>query len=157
MNDDNPQTQQHIILFYRYHPLTSDPVQIEVYRAALEQLCTQLHLCGRILVGASESEGINGTLAGAHGDVRAFTWALLGRDHPAVVWATSQDDNDSCRNRRHAVETFWMSSRDFFQAIGQNDDELRIASPEDFKWRSEERRVGKECWIECWGRWGGGG
>eukprot|EP00977_Amphora_coffeiformis_P013552 scaffold3586_cov164-Amphora_coffeaeformis.AAC.3 len=144
MNEDNQittttatqsqqQQQQNIILFYRYHPLTSDPTQIEVYRAALEQLCTSLHLRGRILVGASKTEGINGTLAGVIDCVRAFTWALLGKDHPAVVavWATQEDDVGS--PMRQAVERFWKASQAFFQSIGQTD-ELRMQSPEDFKW-----------------------
>ena len=121
--------RQHIILFYRYHPLTSDTNQIEAYRSALERLCTQLGLCGRILVGASKTEGINGTLAGQQQDhVRAFTWALLG-DETSL---RQHSDDDAFTVIRQAVQTFWEESAAFFKAIGE--DELRIQSPDDFKW-----------------------
>ena len=68
---------QRIILFYKYHPLSSDLSVVEEYRASLERLCRSLHLTGRILVGASETEGINGTLAGTEISIRTFTYALL--------------------------------------------------------------------------------
>ena len=118
---------QHIILFYRYHPLTEDIQQIETYRAALEKLCRQLDLHGRILVGASQTEGINGTLAGrSHDSVRAFTWALL-KDTDAV-----EDLSPNLVCIRRAVQDFWTESAAFFVAIAQ--EELRMLSPDDFKW-----------------------
>lgn len=117
---------QHIILFYRYHPLTSDAQQIEKYRLALEHLCTSLNLCGRILIGASQTEGINGTLAGKHDRVRAFTLALLG-DEASALGLSIED------GIRQAVEMFWEESRAFFDEIGQKE-ELRIESSDDFKW-----------------------
>ena len=107
-----PQRQQHIILFYRYHPLTSDTDRLEVYRLALERLCTALALRGRILVGASTTEGINGTLAGYDVTaVRAFTWALLGREDDATTTAAALEE---CSPEiRQAVELYWTESTAF--------------------------------------------
>ena len=72
----------HIILFYKYAPLSSDPAVMKIYQNAMYDLCETLHLTGRVLVGMSDNaEGINGTLAGDNkNDVLAYTYAMLGHD-----------------------------------------------------------------------------
>lgn len=119
------QQQQHIILFYKYHPLSEQQETTEIYRKALEKLCHALQLKGRILVGCSETEGINGTLAGDYNHVLAFTHALLGdtvNDELLLVDATIMN----------AVKEFWKESKIFFDSIGTPI--LKMDSPEDFKW-----------------------
>jgi predicted sulfurtransferase len=115
---------QHVILFYKYHPLSPDPDVTNIYRDHLEQLCSSLALHGRILVGSSRSEGINGNLAGSYTSVRAFTYALLGD----AGNLSKECDEES----KHAVEKFWAQSKEFFDGIGEQD--LRMSSPDDFKW-----------------------
>jgi predicted sulfurtransferase/23S rRNA-/tRNA-specific pseudouridylate synthase len=123
---------QHVILFYRYHPLTADP-RVELYRGALERLCQRLELRGRILVGASQTEGINGSLAGRYAPVRAFTRALLGRSEEAdEVGSKGGDAPEGGQQHQQAVRDFWKESQHFFQLIGE--EELRMPSPDDFKW-----------------------
>jgi predicted sulfurtransferase len=118
------QSAQHVILFYKYHPLSPDPAVTKIYSDYLEQLCSSLTLSGRILVGASRSEGINGNLAGRYTSVRAFTCALLGD----VDNLSKECDAES----KHAVVIFWKKTKDFFDGIGEQD--LRMSSPDDFKW-----------------------
>jgi predicted sulfurtransferase len=118
------QSAQHVILFYKYHPLSSDPAVTKIYSDHLEQLCSSLTLSGRILVGASRSEGINGNLAGSYMSVRAFTYALLG-DADNL---SKECDAES----KHAVDKFWGQTKQFFLVIGEQD--LRMSSPDDFKW-----------------------
>lgn len=107
----------HIILFYKYHPLSSDPEVTEAFRCALEKLSRALCLTGRILVGLGQNEGINGTLAGTYDNVNDFCQTLIG-------------DQESCRNRE-ACDNFNTESSLFFEGIGV--EPLRMAS-EDFKW-----------------------
>jgi predicted sulfurtransferase len=118
------QSAQHVILFYKYHPLSPDPAVTKIYGDCLEQLCSSLTLSGRILVGSSRSEGINGNLAGRYTSVRAFTYALLGD----VDNLSKECDVES----KHAVENFWVRTKEFFDGIGEQD--LRMSSPDDFKW-----------------------
>lgn len=118
------QGAQHVILFYKYHPLSPDPAVTKIYSDHLEQLCSSLALSGRILVGASRSEGINGNLAGSYTSVRAFTNALLGD----VDNLSKECDVES----KLAVEKFWALTKKFFDDIGEED--LRMSSPDDFKW-----------------------
>jgi predicted sulfurtransferase/23S rRNA-/tRNA-specific pseudouridylate synthase len=123
---------QHVILFYKYHPLSPDPAVTEIYRSALETLCRTLHLQGRILVGASETEGLNGTLAGGvRTHVLAFTYALLGSREPYLSLVQQLEDGV-----QSAVTAFWHQSREYFAQIRRP--ELRIDSPEDFKWSLQQ-------------------
>jgi predicted sulfurtransferase len=119
-----------IILFYKYHPLSPNRDSTELYRQALEDLCVALQLQGRILLGCSTTEGLNGTLAGSYQHVFAFTQALL-----------SDKDEETTMNKNlqflpmehaEAVDAFRCKSRDFFASISEP--ELRFDSPDDFKW-----------------------
>ena len=133
---------QSIILFYKYHPLSPERSVTEIYRTHLESLCRALNLVGRILVGCSRTEGINGTLAGAHDNVRAFTSALLRRggddndhdddkkSHKVCVNAT--EASSAARRRQVAVDCFCKESKLFFESIGEPD--LKMNSSDDFKW-----------------------
>ena len=126
------QQQQHVILFYKYHPLSPDAATMEEYRRLLETLCRCLRLQGRILVAYSRTEGINGTLAGGdYTNVLAFTVALLGRNESSK----RQADSDLLRPwQLDAIESFWRHGQAFFDRIGES--ELFMSSPEDFKWSS---------------------
>lgn len=138
---------QSIILFYKYHPLSPDRSVTEIYRTHLESLCRALNLVGRILVGCSRTEGINGTLAGAHDDVRAFTSALLRRrrgddddndhdddkkSHKVCADAAEAASSAAARRRQVAVGCFCKESKLFFESIGEPD--LKMNSSDDFKW-----------------------
>ena len=117
----------HIILFYKYHALSSNRTIMELYRQALENLCSSLELKGRILVGCSDnSEGVNGTLAGTHLHVRAFTYAMLGETH------VNQLSSPPTQQTRTVLETFWSACQEF--ARQAHVPVLRVDSPEDFKW-----------------------
>ncbi|KAL3781776.1 hypothetical protein HJC23_009206 [Cyclotella cryptica] len=130
----NSCTDQHCILFYKYHPLTSSPATLEKYRIALEDLCRSLSLSGRILLGLSDNgEGINGTLAGRRDDLVVYVTCMLGKDY---------NDNDGPENtaeereitRKHAAKTFRSVSKLFFGELGIP--ELTFDSENDFKWSS---------------------
>lgn len=115
-------SQQHCILFYKYHPLTSSAETLEQYRRAQEKLCESLKLTGRILIGLSEeSEGINGTLAGGKEELSVYVNCMLGRDFG--------DSSHKC-----AATTFRKESLAFFEQI--NKPYLTLNSEQDFKWSS---------------------
>ena len=119
-----------IILFYKYHPFSSSQHVMEPYRTAMENLCQSLHLKGRILLGCSENEGINGTLAGEQHNVRAFTCALLGPRHVQQHHNRSTFDEATSQ----LLQEFWEKSREFARAAGVP--LLTMDSPDDFKWSS---------------------
>jgi predicted sulfurtransferase len=120
-----------IILFYKYHPLSSSQDVMEPYRSAMENLCMSLHLKGRILLGCSETEGINGTLAGTQHNVRAFTYALLGPQ-----WYVQQHYDRTTLDEvtSQLLQQFWEQSREFSQRAGVP--VLTMNSPDDFKFSS---------------------
>jgi UPF0176 acylphosphatase like domain len=135
--------KQHVILFYKYHPLSDDPSVTELYRLALHNLCRDLGLTGRILVGCSStSEGINGTLAGPHGSVKSFTVALSelqlqndGGDasDPALLLERAGIDDP---HDRRAGQEYWTASREFFDRIGAP---VLALQADDFKWSAASR------------------
>lgn len=132
------QPKQYCILFYKYHPLTSDPALLETYRRATKKLCASLHLTGRILLGLSEDgEGINGTLAGGKLDVEAYVDCMLGREG---VCSDGKDDGDvdsdgeNIERRNDAIKEFRTESKKFFEKL--NVPELIFPSSGDFKWSS---------------------
>eukprot|EP00957_Ditylum_brightwellii_P181613 13834558-Ditylum_brightwellii.AAC.1 len=102
------QKTKSIILFYKYAPLSDDSDKMYILRDALETLCSQLHLKGRILLGMStDAEGINGTLSGARDDVEACVVALLGKD----------GFSEEIDNRYSDIaKDFWNKSEEFSQA-----------------------------------------
>jgi predicted sulfurtransferase len=129
--------QTHIILFYKYHPLSPDHAVTEVYRAALYDLCAALDLSGRILVGASWTEGLNGTLAGSLDCLTAFTRALLSVETESNAIHNEQSssiDKPISINPllQQAIDTFRARSREYFLSI--NKPVLTMDSPSDFKW-----------------------
>jgi predicted sulfurtransferase len=129
-----PEKHHHnIILFYKYHALSPDFAVTEMYRTALETLCRSLQLTGRILVGCSATEGINGTLAGRYENVRAFTRALLKEQQHS-----DNNNDDDPSYMKQATGDFWKASEAFFQSIGEP--ELCFDSPDDFKWSSCSNR-----------------
>lgn len=138
------QEQQHVILFYKYHPLAKEEAVVELYRSALERLCTSLNLQGRILVGCNEhqSEGINGTLSGRLPDVKAFTQALMQYDSSEVSnsnansnhLSTSSEDQDPTRVQA-IIGQFWNDCRLFYEQAKCPDNPL-VMSETEFKWSS---------------------
>jgi predicted sulfurtransferase/23S rRNA-/tRNA-specific pseudouridylate synthase len=128
------------ILFYKYHPLSNDTEKMKKYRDALHKLCRDLQLQGRILIGCSSQEGINGTLAGCHVNVFAFTQALLHTNiHPKDDGFLRQfmlTDPTLESRQIDAVLQFWKLSTDFFTITLGRAQELSMDSPEDFKWSS---------------------
>jgi len=123
----------HVILFYKYAKLSKDWKVMEMYKDAMLKLCQALNLNGRVLVGVSENEGINGTLAGLDKvDVLAYTYALLGEDYckenetPGVNFSSLADE------RSTLIQTFWKDCLEFSQVAGIP--RLIIGDPDDFKW-----------------------
>lgn len=129
------QQEKQIILFYKYHPLSGDRTVVEEYRSALESLCQQLELEGRILVGCNEhqSEGINGTLSGSMENVQMFVHAMCHYS----------PDDSSTNNAARIIslpeeyklmaETFWKQCQKFYAAAKC---EPLIMNPVEFKWSS---------------------
>ena len=129
-------SQQHCILFYKYHPLTSSAETLEQYRRAQEKLCESLKLTGRILIGLSdESEGINGTLAGGKEELSVYVNCMLGRD--------VGDSSHNC-----AATTFRKESLAFFEQI--NKPYLTLNSEQDFKWSSRSTYSAANEEEESW-------
>ena len=129
------ETGTHIILFYRYHELSSNRNLMEMYRQALERLCKALRLKGRILIGCSDkSEGINGTLAGSYDNVRMFTYALLGKEYVnSQEISISNDTMDGADSVTSSILTaFWIDCQSFADLAGVP--VLTMESSEDFKW-----------------------
>mmetsp|Transcript_15363 Transcript_15363/g.28935 ORF Transcript_15363/g.28935 Transcript_15363/m.28935 type:complete len:981 (-) Transcript_15363:28-2970(-) len=136
----------HVLLFYKYTPLSSDPSIMAIYQKAMQDLCSTLKLTGRVLLGISDNaEGINGTLAGDdEKNILAYTYAMLGRE-----WCSNNDTNDvlllttkndECLStvadeatvtRRKAVCDFWVQSREFAENAGIPI--VTMDSPSDFK------------------------
>jgi predicted sulfurtransferase len=131
--------RQYIILFYRYSPLHPDAAVTNEYRLALLELCIALELQGRILVGHSPTEGINGTLAGNRFDLQAFCCALLGEDwsdenrhRGGIETSHPTGTQEPTKDLAKIVSQFRRVSREFFLKIGEP--ELLLQSPDDFKW-----------------------
>lgn len=123
----------HVILFYKYAKLSNDWKIMEMYKDAMLKLCQGLNLNGRVLIGVSENEGINGTLAGSDEfNVLAYTYALLGEDYcmknetPGVNFSSSND------KRSILIRRFWNDCVEFCQIT--NLPVLTIDDPDDFKW-----------------------
>lgn len=130
--------RRYCILFYKYHPLTNDRDELEIYRSATETLCASLNLTGRVLIGLSkDGEGINGTLAGMKEEVDAYVTCMLGGDFrcDAMTEAGDDDEDNNWRRRRDSVLAFRDTSKQFFHRL--NCPELLLDSPDDFKWSSD--------------------
>jgi hypothetical protein len=54
----------HCILFYTYTPLSSDVSSMSLYRDIVDVFTTSLGLRGRLLIGSSINEGVNGSFSG---------------------------------------------------------------------------------------------
>jgi predicted sulfurtransferase/23S rRNA-/tRNA-specific pseudouridylate synthase len=123
--------QHHILLFYKYHPLSGDRTVTNIYRDALHNLCSALSLTGRILVGVSRSsEGINGTLAGSQQSCLAFTVAMNASDNCVVVETDTQLQKLSSE-QLETIRHFWLCSHEFFALI---DEPVLTMNSNDFKW-----------------------
>ena len=134
-SSSSSQVPQRIILFYKYHPLTCTSSNggdgqdnrlnvLQDYQGILRHLCQSLSLLGRILISGghyANDSGINGTLAGNHPQVLAFTTALSRTDPSAID--SSQD--------REAVERFWDDCNAYFDKVGLPP---LVMKPQDFKW-----------------------
>ena len=137
--------QQHVILFYKYHPLAKEEAVVELYRSALERLCTGLNLQGRILVGCNEhqSEGINGNLAGILPNLKAFTQALMQYDPREASNSNSNSnhlsmsiqDPDATHGLQAIIDQFWNDCRIFYEQAKCPENPLLLSETE-FKWSS---------------------
>ena len=125
-----------VILFYKYATLTEDGSLMKKYRDDTHKLCQHLNLFGRILLGLSRNEGINGTLSGKHEDLIAYTIAMLGRDYYAAE-ESSKRELPVSSERLEAIHAFWDASESFAQRA--NILVLTMDSPEDFKWSDAQR------------------
>ena len=124
------QQEKQVILFYKYHPLSGDPAIVEEYRSALESLCQELKLEGRILVGCNEnrSEGINGTLSGSMENVQTFVHAMC--QYPERTSTTTLS------TAHHLlVQSFWKQCKQFYAAAMC---EPLVMTPAEFKWSSSK-------------------
>lgn len=131
----------HIILFYKYAPLSSDPAVMKIYQNAMNDLCETLHLTGRVLVGVSDNaEGINGTLAGDNkNDVLAYTYAMLGHDwcsnnNTDTEIFSPESDNSQKSVYEKAIRKYWSDAKVFYETAGIKP--LCMETPTDFKWSS---------------------
>lgn len=123
-----------VILFYKYSPLSEDESLMEEFRMAIEQLCQRLNLLGRILLGKSRNEGMNGTLSGSQGALEAYIIAMLGRErfhHPSSKTSEEEAvtegflesfwDANELFSQRAQVPTFTMDWEDFKWSRGEGD------------------------------------
>ena len=120
-----------VILFYKFHPLSSQRPEVELYRAALEQFCQKLELKGRILVGCNQhqSEGINGTLSGRPEAINAFVHAMTTahKNEKSIL----EEDDKLCETHQRAQTEFWTACRVFYEQAGCESLTLDAA---DVKW-----------------------
>ncbi|KAG7363653.1 rhodanese-like domain containing protein [Nitzschia inconspicua] len=123
-----------IILFYKYHPLSSDRSLVEIYRTALESLCRSLHLKGRILVGCNQhrSEGINGTLSGNKDSLDRFVTALTknGQDTREREKERETHHNNKAKDDP-ILQTFRNECHYFYQMAGCPP---LVMDESEFKW-----------------------
>jgi UPF0176 protein len=120
-------TPQHVILFYMYHPLSADPGVTELYRKCIHDICSSLERSGhgRILVGCSKTEGIDGTLTGRYENMQAVTVALCSD--------TSQDTLEG--TLRSTVDPYRQDSRVFFETIDEEELGMQAdTDADDFEW-----------------------
>ncbi|OWY94127.1 hypothetical protein PHMEG_00036231, partial [Phytophthora megakarya] len=79
-----------VVLYYKYVRLCETPEELEAFAVAHEQLCSSLHLTGRVRLAL---EGINGTLGGSSSTVQSYIEFM--QQQPQffdVDWKTSQSD-----------------------------------------------------------------
>ena len=141
----------HVILYYKYTPLSSNKDVMTKYQESTRELCTSLNLTGRVLLGMSDNaEGINGTLAGSKVDIICYTHTMLGRkfcqqnDILKMYQRESTANNTSNNgitttnnvNRLTIMEKFFDACEQF--AKDAKVDIPYLDSPEDFKWSSAE-------------------
>ena len=119
--------KQHVILFYQYHPLSSEENLVELYRQALETLCSSLELKGRILVGCNpqQSEGINGTLSSKSLENLQLFGIALQYHQPNIekeefeALLPSNVISASCSTEQddffEILSSFWKSCQDFYE------------------------------------------
>lgn len=122
-------TSTKVILFYKYSPLSNNEIFMNDYRDATQKFCQSLSLFGRILIGKSENEGINGTLSGTECDLNAYIIAMLGRDH---FFSCSEERSHLSQERLEAIQLFWEASESFAKLAQVPI--LVFDSREDFKW-----------------------
>jgi len=67
----------HVILFYKYTPLSPSPPTMTTYAALHRDLATSLGLKGRLLIGSSATEGLNGTFSGVETSLLAYIASLI--------------------------------------------------------------------------------
>lgn len=106
---------------------------MELYKNAMTNLCQNLHLQGRVLIGVSENEGINGTLASLEEvDVLAYTYALLGEEYCSQHEIRGVDLSSSDDERGIAIQKYWTECLEFSNVAEVP--LLTMEGPEDFKW-----------------------
>jgi len=135
------QTEQHVILFYKYTPLSSNKDVMVIYQNAMESLCSSLKLTGRVLIGQSENEGLNGTLAGEKEHVLNYTFALMGKqwcfdNHPFQNVKVGEGAEQEGFQYHSILNKFWEACGHFSEIA--NVPIPQIDSPDDFKWSSVE-------------------
>ena len=127
-----PSSPQHgVVLFYKYHPLSTDRILVEQFRTALCTLCTTLQLTGRILLGYSpqyQSEGWNGTVAGTRTNVQQFMTAFTTTTTTVPKTTTTTDTIAEA-----AVLEFRRACDDFCRLAGCPEHPIRMDAS-DFKW-----------------------
>ena len=148
-HNDQSRTHHYVILFYKYHPLSSERALVELYRRALECLCRSLKLRGRILVGCNptyQSEGINGTLSSiVKSDVDSFVLAL-SKYEPKDCNEADEDKviEDDCilgsSSNDGAIRTFWKDVKMFY---GKAQCPPLVMDKSEFKWSTYQGHAEK--------------
>ncbi|CAJ1934961.1 unnamed protein product [Cylindrotheca closterium] len=131
------QEENQVILFYKYHPLSGDRTIVEEYRSALESLCQELKLEGRILVGCNEhqSEGINGTLSGSMENVQTFVHAMCQYPFESATANNKTTGTPILTEHPSLVQTFWKQCQQFYANAKC---EPLIMTSAEFKWSSSK-------------------
>lgn len=104
----------HIILFYKYTPLSTDTIKMEEYKSLLLTLTKALRLRGRLLLGRSLNEGLNGTFSGSYTALMCYEAAmgLEGSSNEKVSEANEETVTEYIRGHAVASTSTAASDRD---------------------------------------------
>ncbi|GMI23144.1 hypothetical protein TeGR_g13366 [Tetraparma gracilis] len=161
----SPPPPTHVILFYKYVPLSPSPSLMSSYRSLHLSLASALGLRGRLLLGQSTQEGVNGTFSGAYAALCCYAAALgaplaaVDPDDPlpavtahlsAAVDATLLPDLLPALSPHLPALRAWFSSLRAFHARDPEPFEAFEVPFGEFKWSVNTTEPRREIFPDCY-------
>eukprot|EP00518_Triparma_eleuthera_P016015 CAMPEP_0197547510 /NCGR_PEP_ID=MMETSP1320-20131121/1852_1 /TAXON_ID=91990 /ORGANISM="Bolidomonas sp., Strain RCC2347" /LENGTH=429 /DNA_ID=CAMNT_0043107329 /DNA_START=255 /DNA_END=1541 /DNA_ORIENTATION=- len=143
-----PPPPTHVILFYKYTPLPLSKASLhEKYAPLFAKYCTGARMRGRLLIGASKNEGLNGTFSGSYAALQLFTASMavpIGeeKEEEAIKRFVEGNADRGCIDESlfEAYLPLALSFRDGLRAFhASHPDVPSFTIPkEEFKWSENE-------------------